>query len=431
MHTPPCVSFIGIVDFSQEAKWIYMTDSVTDLLGLSPYLFFILLLPSNPGFEPHELVGRPSLELVHPDELGRVKQLHYDTINQDKAAVLAYLRMRHKDPYKGYVLCGIVRSPLFSSSAPPLILLLLLPLLLRTVVHNVLVGSVSFASPGAKALQNASTAQEITVISPSAQNFQFRVRFLPSLALSLALTFSLSTPPPFVQRWHDPSPIPHSPVPISPPLTSPWQSPSPCSSPSPASTLTSSDDHTQSTNDHYLKHLPITFDHLPNQSFRTALILDRFSLSCTILYCSNDLLISTTDCIGRSFFDYVAKRDEHQVTSWVNCVKGWGVNERGQPSDGGFGFGKFLLITEGRDSIRRIPDPVSRRSRYARSSAHPHLMTSPTRHRPRPRGHNHDSSSPPLSASMNDVNSPQFPVDAIFSAHSDGLMVILRRATAS
>lgn len=53
-----------------------MTDSVTDLLGLLPYLFFILLLPFNPGFEPHELVGRPSLELVHPDELGRVKQLH-------------------------------------------------------------------------------------------------------------------------------------------------------------------------------------------------------------------------------------------------------------------------------------------------------------------------------------------------------------------
>lgn len=95
----------------------------------------------------------------------------------------------------------------------------------------------------------------------------------------------------------------------------------------------------------------ITFDHLPNQSFRTAFILDRFSMHCTILYCSNDLLISTTECVGRSFFDYVAKRDEVQVRSWVDCVKGWGVNERGQPSDGGFGFGKFLLVTEGRDSM--------------------------------------------------------------------------------
>lgn len=43
------------------------------------------------------------------------------------------------------------------------------------MVHNVLVGSVSFASPGAKALHNASTAQEITVISPSASQFQITV----------------------------------------------------------------------------------------------------------------------------------------------------------------------------------------------------------------------------------------------------------------
>ena len=49
------------------------------------------------------------------------------------------------------------------------------PNIFRTVVHNVLVGSVSFASPGAKALHNASTAQEITVITESAASFQFKV----------------------------------------------------------------------------------------------------------------------------------------------------------------------------------------------------------------------------------------------------------------
>jgi len=31
-----------------------------------------------------------------------------DTIQQDKAAVLVYLRMKHKDPNKAYVLCGVV-----------------------------------------------------------------------------------------------------------------------------------------------------------------------------------------------------------------------------------------------------------------------------------------------------------------------------------
>ena len=33
-----------------------------------------------------------------------------DTIAQDKAAVLAYLRLRHKDPLRGYILCCIVRA---------------------------------------------------------------------------------------------------------------------------------------------------------------------------------------------------------------------------------------------------------------------------------------------------------------------------------
>jgi hypothetical protein len=54
--------------------------------------------------------------------------------------------------------------------------------------------------------------------------------------------------------------------------------------------------------------------------------------------------------MGRSFFDYVAKKDEETVRSWIDCVKGWGVNELGQPSDGGFGFGRFVLLAQGRDS---------------------------------------------------------------------------------
>jgi hypothetical protein len=100
-----------------------------------------------------------------------------------------------------------------------------------------------------------------------------------------------------------------------------------------------------------IRETPITFDHLSNKSFRTAFILDRFSMNCTILYCSNDLLVSTTSAIGRSFFDFVIKKEEDIVRSWITCVKGWGVNEIGQPSDGGFGFGRFVLLTEGRDSV--------------------------------------------------------------------------------
>jgi hypothetical protein len=45
----------------------------------------------------------------------------------------------------------------------------------RTVVHNVIVGSISLAVPGPKAFQNASTAQEVVVVTPTATDFEFRV----------------------------------------------------------------------------------------------------------------------------------------------------------------------------------------------------------------------------------------------------------------
>ena len=95
---------------------------------------------------------------------------------------------------------------------------------------------------------------------------------------------------------------------------------------------------------------PMRFAPLPEQSVRTALILDRFSVTSRVLYCSNDSLVRTTGVLGRSFFDFVAPRDAGLVRAWIDTIKSWGVNERGQPSDGGFGFGKFSLLVDGRDS---------------------------------------------------------------------------------
>jgi len=54
--------------------------------------------------------------------------------------------------------------------------------------------------------------------------------------------------------------------------------------------------------------------------------------------------------MGRSFFDFVTSRTAHDVRSSIDVIKAWGINERGQPSDGGFGFGKFMLLPDGRDS---------------------------------------------------------------------------------
>ncbi|OJA20196.1 hypothetical protein AZE42_04618 [Rhizopogon vesiculosus] len=264
---------VFIVDFSEEAHWLYLTESVSDLLG----------------FEPRELIGRSGMELVHPDEFAQVKQMHYDTIREDKAAALVYLRLKHKNPFKGYILCAAS----------------------RTVVHNVVVGSVSFATPGGKALQNASTAQEVEVITASARNFDLR-------------------------RWGDPSPMFTGPT-LDLSLTA--------SSPS-----TSSYNSDTLSDSNRRKTAIISFNTLPYQSSRSALILDRFSIHCTVLYCSNDILLSTTRVLGRSFFDFVSSRTVHNVRSSIDVIKAWGVNERGQPSDGGFGFGKFMLLPAGRDS---------------------------------------------------------------------------------
>ncbi|EIN12929.1 hypothetical protein PUNSTDRAFT_97905 [Punctularia strigosozonata HHB-11173 SS5] len=410
MSDSPCVSFIGIVDFTQEARWIFCSESVYDLLG----------------YEPRELIGRPSLELVHPDEFRDVKQIHYDTISQDKAAVLLYTRMRHKDPYKGYILCAVS----------------------RTVAHDVLVGSVSFATPGPKAMHTASTAQEITVIAPTAKNFQFR-------------------------RWNDPDPMPNLPHPTTVDYTpgSRYSSPDTDSEdedasesdrsdrsasdaeemtyrrasqtpPSEVSSPTGSDASAPKSRSRKPKNKGrgshkekgvISFDPLPSQSVRTALILDRFSTRCPIMYCSNDFLLQTTLCMGRSIYDFVAKKDEDLVRSWVDAVKGWGVNERGQPSDGGFGFGRFRCCRKGRDSSAAAPDasPTRRERHRQHSVSHPHAYPSPSnssrnnRDRRKDKDGERDRNGRRFREREDD---DEFLVDAIFSAHSDGLMVILRRA---
>lgn len=284
---------------------------------------------------------------------------------------MAYLRLKHKDPYKGYVLCAVS----------------------RTVVHNVLAGSVSFAIPGPKAMHNASTAQEVTIITPTATNFEFR-------------------------RWNDPSPMP------------------PCVIPSGLS-ASASEEHSSSTSEkdgiksRPKTPTPSTYPPLPAQSIRSLLILDRFSVNCHILYCSNDTLLSTTAVMGRSFYDFVVKKDEELVRSWVDVIKGWGVNESGEPSDGGFGFGKFTACPLGRDSSTQVPEASSSR-RDRRDDKHGSRRDARRKSRV-------DTSSGTPSRSSKNLHTPpatsraspesEFLLDAIFSAHSDGLMVIIRKAT--
>ncbi|KAH8806534.1 hypothetical protein DL96DRAFT_1630920 [Flagelloscypha sp. PMI_526] len=294
---PPDVSFIGMVDFSDQARWIYMTESVKDLLG----------------YQPVDLIGESSISLVHPEEIPQLKVLHLATIEGDKAAAVVYIRMRHKNPDRGYVLCGVS----------------------RTICHNVVVGSVSYAS-APKGLKLASTAQEVTILSPQGKEL-----------------FS---------KWNDPKVMPLDPLPGGGPS---------------------------------------------------------FSVHCTIQYCSNDLLLSREIASRRPFFDFVMPEDEENVRKSFEKVKSEGVNEKGQPTIGGFDYGQFSLLPSGRDYMSTMTKKAEGKGRVGKAKVPARTTSSPM----------NSSAGRPRATSSARLSPPHDPVEVeyIFSAHSDGLLVILRR----
>ncbi|KIW66634.1 hypothetical protein PV04_05949 [Phialophora macrospora] len=73
--------FITIHDLSQDARIRYCSDSVEDILG---YL-------------PHEVTGRSCWEYFHPDEIPFARAIQGRGISLDKAAVMSYARIKHKD----------------------------------------------------------------------------------------------------------------------------------------------------------------------------------------------------------------------------------------------------------------------------------------------------------------------------------------------
>lgn len=88
---------------------------------------------------------------------------------------------------------------------------------------------------------------------------------------------------------------------------------------------------------------------MPTPSIRTGLILNRFSLTCPILYCTNACFIDPNLAQERSIYDFVAESDEDEVRHLIEIAKGFGM-EGGVRNDGGFAYGKFLLYPPGRNS---------------------------------------------------------------------------------
>jgi len=71
----------GDADLSLDARLLYVSDSIVDILG---YL-------------PHEVVGRSCWEYFHPDEVPFARAIHGRGVQLDKAAVLNYCQIKSKD----------------------------------------------------------------------------------------------------------------------------------------------------------------------------------------------------------------------------------------------------------------------------------------------------------------------------------------------
>lgn len=75
------VRLIFLSDLSLDARIKYVSDSIEDILG----------------YRPNEVKGKSCWDYFHPDEIPFAREVHGRGINLDKAAVLNYCRIQHKD----------------------------------------------------------------------------------------------------------------------------------------------------------------------------------------------------------------------------------------------------------------------------------------------------------------------------------------------
>lgn len=73
-------TFITIHDLTHDARILYCSDSIVDILGHTP----------------DEVVNRSCWEFFHPDEIPLARQLHSRGVKLDKAAVLAYCQIKNR-----------------------------------------------------------------------------------------------------------------------------------------------------------------------------------------------------------------------------------------------------------------------------------------------------------------------------------------------
>jgi PAS domain S-box-containing protein len=69
------------IDLTDNANILYCSDSIVDILGHTP----------------DEVVNRSSWDFFHPDEKQTAMKKHERGVNLDKAAVLAYCRIKNRE----------------------------------------------------------------------------------------------------------------------------------------------------------------------------------------------------------------------------------------------------------------------------------------------------------------------------------------------
>ncbi|KAK4519649.1 uncharacterized protein ATC70_009886 [Mucor velutinosus] len=84
------INFISIYDNTAEAKYLFVSESVTDILG----------------YQPEELVGKGGYSILHPDEVQAISIVHRGNVKNERMSSVNTYRNRHKDGH--YVLCDVV-----------------------------------------------------------------------------------------------------------------------------------------------------------------------------------------------------------------------------------------------------------------------------------------------------------------------------------
>ncbi|KAI4100865.1 MAG: hypothetical protein LQ339_005368 [Xanthoria mediterranea] len=111
-------TFISIHDLSLDARLLYTSQSIVDILGYTPL----------------EVVGKSCWEYFHPDEIPFARAVHGRGVQLDKAAVLNYCQIKNKDGR--WVGCECV----------------------FTIVHDVIIACTSIFRRGANSQKRATAA---------------------------------------------------------------------------------------------------------------------------------------------------------------------------------------------------------------------------------------------------------------------------------